>query len=86
MSVAVSEKNIFVGTYRSGVFRLNDNTANWEAVNNGLTDSIVNSLAIIGTNVFAATDSGIFRSSDNGENWTNVSNGLKNDTVFIPSH
>lgn len=44
---------------------------------NGLSHSIVTTLAINGTNTFAVTlDSGIFLSTDNGANWRTVNSGL----------
>lgn len=41
----------------------------------------VSSLAVIATNVYAATDSGVFRSTDGGINWTGISSGLSGRDV-----
>ncbi|MFA4853356.1 MAG: T9SS type A sorting domain-containing protein [Bacteroidales bacterium] len=47
--------NIFTGTYGAGVFLSSNNGSSWTAVNTGLTDTFVWSLAISGTNIFAGT-------------------------------
>ncbi len=36
----------------------------------------VQSLAVVGTNLFAGTNNGVFRSTNNGSNWTQVNSGL----------
>ena len=58
--------NIFAGTYGGGVFLSTDNGASWTAVNNGLTNPDINTLAINGTNIFAGTNEGVFLSTNNG--------------------
>jgi len=56
-----------------GVFRSTDSGTNWTAVNNGLTNKIVDCFAVIGANLFVATfDGKIYHSIDNGTNWTAV--------------
>ena len=69
--------DIFAGT-GSGIYLSTDNGTNWNAVNNGLPDnSIVTSMAISGSNIFAeVTYQGVYISSDNGLNWTSANNGL----------
>ncbi|MBK6760512.1 MAG: hypothetical protein IPG73_07375 [Ignavibacteria bacterium] len=76
--MAVSDTNLFAGTYGSaGVFLSTNNGASWTAVNTGLTNNIVLSLAVSGTNLFAGTEgSGVFRSTNNGTSWTAVRIGL----------
>ena len=49
----------------------------------GPTSGDVRSLAVMGTNLFAATYAdGVFLSTNNGESWTAVNTGLTNMTVF----
>ena len=59
--------------------------AQWTAVNVGLpnsgTNSNVESFAVIGNNLFAATQSGVFLSTNNGANWAPVNAGLTNTDV-----
>ncbi len=75
--LAVSGSNVFAGTYSAGVFLSTNNGANWRAINNGMTNSVVYAITTIGTNVFAGTyGSGVFLSTDNGANWKAVNNGL----------
>jgi photosystem II stability/assembly factor-like uncharacterized protein len=40
-AIAISESNIFAGTYGGGVFLSNDNGSSWLPVNEGLTDNRV---------------------------------------------
>jgi hypothetical protein len=82
-SFAFSGTNIFASTnaWASGsenaVFLSGDNGASWTKVNTGLpTTSYIPSLAIIGTNLFAAAGTGVYLSTNDGTSWTAVSNGL----------
>jgi hypothetical protein len=45
-------------------------------VNNGLSDTNVDALAISGSNIFAGTGNGVYMSSNNGSSWTEVNNGF----------
>ena len=67
---------IFLAGTKGGVFFSSDNGSNWSAVNNGLTDTIINCLTISGSNIFAGTDDGLFLSNDNGTSWSTRSNGF----------
>ncbi|HEY3873898.1 MAG TPA: regulator, partial [Candidatus Kapabacteria bacterium] len=65
-----------------GIFRSTNNGGSWSAKNNGLTNTYVWALAIIGTNLFAGTyGGGVFLSTDSGDTWTAANNGLSNTTV-----
>jgi hypothetical protein len=68
---------LFAATY-SGVFRSTDTAKEWEQINNGLTDTDILCLTVIGENLFAAdvNGHGIFRSTDRGETWTSANSGL----------
>ena len=48
----------------------------WTPVNNGLTNTDINALAINGSDIFAGTDIGVFLSTDTGATWTPVNYGL----------
>ena len=52
---AVSDTNLFAGSYGGGVLRSTNNGANWTAVNTGLTHPYVFCLAVSGTDLFAGT-------------------------------
>ena len=80
LALAVNGSNIFAGTDGSGIFRSTSNGTNWTAVNNGLTDSIVQCFAVSSNNIFAGTLGGVFL-SNNGTSWTAVNNGLMNTSV-----
>jgi hypothetical protein len=55
---AVSDTNLFAGTWGGGVFLSTDSGTRWTAVNPGLTNTYVLSLAVSGTNLFAGVYSG----------------------------
>jgi photosystem II stability/assembly factor-like uncharacterized protein len=67
---------LFAATY-DGVWRSTDFGTSWVAVDSGLTNPLVESLAVSpggtgATSVFAAGFSGIFRTTNNGISWTSV--------------
>jgi hypothetical protein len=72
---AIKGDSIFAGNGINGVCLSTNNGNSWAKVNNGLTatigtDTVVFSLAINGSNIFAATAGGIFISSNSGSSWT----------------
>ncbi len=92
-SFAFIGTNVFAATKAysagtaGGVFISADNGATWTAVNNGLptisdTNTVVNSLAVIGNNLFAGTGHGVYLSTNNGTSWKKVNNGLTGITVY----
>src|SRR5207244_4286846 len=63
-----------------GVYVSKDSCASWTAINSGKmnTSTVVWDVAIMGTGIFAATDTnGILTTSDGGKNWTSMNNGLQ---------
>jgi hypothetical protein len=54
-ALATNGTRLFAGTSGGGVYLLAGNTANWTAVNSGLTNLNVYSLAVRGTDIFAGT-------------------------------
>jgi hypothetical protein len=73
---------IFAGTIGGGVFRSSSTGGGWTAVDNGLTNNVVQAVATAGTNVFAGTSGGgVFLSTNNGASWVAVNNGLPNLAV-----
>jgi len=59
-----------------------DNGNYWGTLNNGLTSTIIKSLAVSGSNIFAGTDKGVFLFTNNGNSWVEVNNGLGTVNVF----
>src|SRR5271169_5139892 len=76
------EKNLFAGTWGGGVFLSTNNGTSWTAVNSGLTNFSIMSLAVSGTNLFAGTQNGLFLSTDNGNSWNAVDSGLGDKYVL----
>jgi len=76
-----SGTNFYAGTDSGGVFLFIKEFTSWKAVNTGLTNISVHTLAVSGINLFAGTDSGVFLSTNNGASWTQVNTGLTNTNV-----
>jgi len=89
-SLAVDGPNIYVGTQESGsgnggIFLSTNGGNSWTPVSNGLLinqNTTVRSIAVSGTNIFAAMDDGgVFRSTNNGNSWTSMNNGITTTNV-----
>jgi photosystem II stability/assembly factor-like uncharacterized protein len=59
-SFTISGNNIYAGVV-GGVFLFSNNGNGWASANIGLTDKIVYSLAIFGSDIFAGTNSGVLK-------------------------
>lgn len=79
-SLAVVDTLRYVGTDGAGVYVTSANDPLWHAVNNGLTNSVVDALlgsATSPNSILAGTDGGgIFSSSNRGASWTRLDGGL----------
>ena len=74
----VAPSSVFVGT-TGGVFKSTNGGMTWTALNSGLTDLGVSSLAVDPTDpaiLYAGGSSGVFKSTDGGQTWALASNGL----------
>jgi len=73
--------SIFAGGI-DGISISTDYGLSWTAVNDGLTSTWVNDIAVSGTSLFAGTQwGGVFHSSYYGSSWTAVNSGLTNSPV-----
>ena len=85
--LAVKDSTIFAATGGQGVFLSADSGTSWTAVNNGLTNHIVQAFAINGSNIYAGTSNnngwgtGVFVSSNNGSSWSLL--GLNQTSIYI---
>ena len=77
-SLALMDSYIFAGAQGGGVFRIEYNAGLWTIFSNGQPDTLVNALAVIGTDLFAGTKYGIYVTSNHGVNWTPLNNQLSN--------
>ena len=78
---AVNGAILFAGTSHGGVFRSTNNGVIWTAMD-GPGNMYVRSLAVSGSDLFAATHGGIFLSTDNGTSWNDVNVGLNNTRIL----
>jgi hypothetical protein len=87
LTYARTVKELLLAGTDSGVYfstNLNSSSGiSWSAINKGLTNKAIRSLAVSGTNIFAGTNGGgIFRSTDTGANWAAINTGLTNMNVY----
>jgi len=73
-SIVVKGTILFAGTTDAGVFISTNNGSTWSE--SGMQTSSINSLAVSGNNIYAATSFGVYLSSDDGLTWTARNNGL----------
>ncbi|MDD5676054.1 MAG: hypothetical protein PHC61_17920, partial [Chitinivibrionales bacterium] len=70
------------GTDGGGMFVSTNKGTSWSAINAGLTDSTIQTLALSGGNIFAGVwGRGVFLSTNNGASWTAVNSGLTGRTI-----
>jgi len=79
-SLAVDGTNLFTGT-EFGVYLSTDNGTTWTAINNGIPATLIWSLKINGSSLYACTGGvGLFRTTDSGASWTNL--GLVSELIY----
>lgn len=79
-----SSQTIYAGVSGGGVFKSTNGGNSWSAINNGLSDTSIYSLAIDPTNsqtIYAAVYGGLFKSSDGGTTWGAINNGFHSKNV-----
>jgi len=76
---------LYAGTSGGGVFKSTNEGGSWSAVNIGLTNAVILTLAIdpaAPATVYAGTDGGgVFKSTNGGSSWSTVNAGLTATTV-----
>jgi hypothetical protein len=76
-AILIKGNDIFLSR-NNGIYKSTNNGNTWALLNTGFTNTIVTSLVIKDTNIFAGTyGEGIFMSSNNGSSWTSMNNGLQ---------
>lgn len=69
-----NENSILVSVHNSGIFKTTNAGANWNAMNNGLTDLNISELYLKDGKIFAGTESSkLFVSSNSGNSWSLIS-------------
>jgi len=63
---------IFAGCTGGGVFFSTDRGANWAAVNAGLKNKDIGSLAVRGTTLYAGTGAGLYATTNEGTTWDSI--------------
>ena len=78
-SFAAIGSSVFAGTWNGGIYLSTDNGANWSQVNSSI--KCTQTLAVIGSNLFAGSNTGVYLSTDNGTGWTSASSGMPSGTL-----
>lgn len=68
--------NIYAGTTTGGVFKSSTSAANFSALNFGLSNLTVESLAVGGGAIYAGTQGGVFQSTNAGASWNLIESGI----------
>jgi photosystem II stability/assembly factor-like uncharacterized protein len=75
---------VYAATAQHGVYRTTTGGTSWAAVNSGLADLHVRSIAVSASapsHLSVATASGVYRSLDGGASWTALNDGLPSQQV-----
>lgn len=76
-NIIFSGSNIFVGTYRNGIFLSTDYGSTWAPINNGLNYPHILTLTSIDSNLYAGISlRGAYVSTNNGIFWKNITSGI----------
>ena len=62
-------------------FVSSNNGISWTQTNNGLQESVIYSMAVNGTTLYAGTKGGLYQSTNNGNSWNLLSNGIPTTMV-----
>ena len=87
IAVAPGGNPVYVGTFKNGVFRIDADTGETEAMNEGLDYLGVRSLVIDPFNasrIYFSSGSGIYRSDDGGNSWTKIRKNITNEVWISP--
>ncbi len=80
ISFATMDGKFYAGTKGDGVFLSSDTGESWSWTGGG--PMTVNSLVVVGGNLFAATDNGIFLSNGDSGSWVAVNSGLSGSRIY----
>ncbi len=90
IAVAPGGNPVYVGTFESGVFRLDADTGEAKAINDGLESLFIRSLAMDPVNasrLYVSSGKGVFRTEDTGEHWVKRDLGVHGiNEIWISSH
>jgi photosystem II stability/assembly factor-like uncharacterized protein len=77
LCMEVHGSEIYAGAGGDGVFYTTDNFATWSMIDNGMTNTLIKSLAASDSVVFAGSDgNGVYSTTDHGNNWMVFNSGL----------
>jgi len=81
-AILIKGNDIFLSR-NNGIYKSTNNGNTWTLLNTVFTNTIVTSLVIKDTNIFAGTyGEGIYMSSNNGNSWTAMNNGLQSSNSY----
>ncbi|MBN8572029.1 MAG: T9SS type A sorting domain-containing protein [Ignavibacteria bacterium] len=80
-SMGASGAIVYAGIWGQGVGVSTDFGNTWVINSDGLGSNYVNDIEILGSTVFAGTETGIYKSTDNGLHWIFASSGIQNYSI-----
>lgn len=80
-TLVIARNKIYAGTPASGIFSSSLNTPSWSAMNNGLPDLRITSLAATGEYVIAGYKGGVYATYNEGASWLSP-----NVLLYIPAY
>jgi len=83
--IELTDSNIYVGTYGSGIFMSKDNGINWENISHKMYNIDIIDLAITDGYIFAATEREFQHTSNNGNTWHKIENKNMSDISSVNS-
>jgi len=77
-AICVRGMSIFAGSFGSGIFLSTNNGITWTPADSGLgAHAIVYCIALVDSQLLAATNLGVYRSTNNGITWTLSNSGME---------
>jgi ligand-binding sensor domain-containing protein len=82
-NIATYGRNVYVGTSEEGIYLSTDNGLTWNNIGQKLNYTVVVSIAVDSTGIYAATVGGVFLSTNSGKSWSAINTGIKDTNYCI---
>jgi hypothetical protein len=75
-ALIINGQDLYAGIENGGVRLSSNNGDTWNDITNNLGQITVNRFAVLGSSVFAATETGVYRTTNRGVSWQLMNNGM----------
>jgi photosystem II stability/assembly factor-like uncharacterized protein len=85
----INPNTLYAGTFGTGVYRSTNGGSNWSAVNTGLVDQDIYSIAVHpndSSTILAGTPTGVYRTIDGGASWQSGTTALAGTVRSLSFH